>query len=35
MTAFYNFGNNSLSQTVSYGLHNSGLFTKKRSKKNK
>jgi hypothetical protein len=35
MTAFYNFNNNSLSQTVSYGLHNSGLFNKKKNKKGK
>ena len=35
MTAFYNFGNNSLSQTVSYGLHKSGLFSKKKTKKSK
>ena len=35
MTAFYNFNNSSLSQTVTYGLHNSGLLNKKKNKKGK
>jgi hypothetical protein len=36
MTAFYNFSNTPMSQTVSYGLHSSGLLSKKKNnKKNK
>ena len=30
MTAFYNFNNTPIAQTVSYGLCNSGLFAKKK-----
>ena len=32
MTAFYNFENNSFAQTCSYGIHKSGLFSKKKTK---
>ena len=35
MTAFYNFNNTPMAQTVSYGLHRSGLFTKKKKNNKK
>lgn len=33
MTAFYNFNNTPMAQTVSYGLYNSGLLAKKKTNK--
>ena len=35
MTAFYNFNNTPMAQTVSYGLYKSGLFSKKKKSNKK